>query len=326
MHDHVLADSSRLQRDGDQPAPPEDHVVMQNLGYLRWNQLALADNLRLDDADLAVDELRLAGDSGLASIVDATSWGLGPNHAALPAISRRAGLQIICAYGAYIRRTLPPAIAALREPELEEHFVAALDDHVPGTEFRAGILGIVGTTSTVTEEERMMLRAGARAAVRTGAAMTVRLDLWERPGLEVIALCEAEGLPASRLVFTNADEYMDLAYWSDLAAAGAVLEMCFGTEAGQTGRVENPSDRERLTFFADFVNDHPDSHHVLGQSTWTKTQLRKFGGYGYEHLRRRIEPALADRGVGADRLDRMLRAEPVRLLDRDSARGRPATP
>ncbi|CAN5408794.1 hypothetical protein BH09ACT1_BH09ACT1_08740 [soil metagenome] len=114
---------------------------------------------------------------------------------------------------------------------------------------------------------------------------------------------------------------MDLGYWSDLSDAGAVLEMCFGKAAGQVGRVENPSDRERLAFFADFVNDNPESRHVLGQSTWTKTQLRKFGGYGYEHLLRRIEPALADRGVSAERIERMLRTEPVRLLDRDGARG-----
>lgn len=300
---------------------------MRNLGYLRWNQLALADNLRLDDVDLAVEELGLAVTSGLDSMVDATSWGLGPDHRALPGISRRAGIAIICSYGAYIRRTLPPAIAELTESQLEEHFVGALDDHVPGTDFRAGILGIIGTTSTVTDDERMTLRAGARAAVRTGSAMTVRLDLWERPGLEVIELCVAEGLPASRIVFTNADEYMDRAYWSDLSSAGAVLEMCFGTEAGQVGRVENPSDRERLTFFAEYLNDHPDAAHVLGQSTWTKTQLRKYGGYGYEHLLSRIEPALRDRGVSTARLDRMLRTEPIRLLDRDSHRSsEPARP
>ena len=39
------------------PAPPLD-----NLGDLRWNWLASADNLHLDSADVAVDELEPIGD------------------------------------------------------------------------------------------------------------------------------------------------------------------------------------------------------------------------------------------------------------------------
>ncbi|CAN5189900.1 phosphotriesterase-related protein [soil metagenome] len=318
MHDHVLLDASRLQRDADTPPPSGDRVVMENLGFLRWNQLALADNLRLDDAQLAVQELAPAKTAGLRSLLEASTWGMGPNHAGLPDIARRTGLNIVCSYGAYIRRTLPQRIADLSEAELEEDFVSALDENIPGTDFRAAIIGIMGTTGTVTADERFMLRAAARAAARTGAAMTVRLDMWERNGLDVIRLAGDLGLPADRIVFTNADEYLDGSYWEDLSATGAVLEMCFGTEAGQRGRVENPSDPQRIEFFAEFLAAHPQSRHALGQSIWTKAQLRRFGGYGYDHLLVDIVPALRDRGVSAARLDRMLIEEPRRLLDRDA--------
>jgi phosphotriesterase-related protein len=316
MHEHVMADSSRLQRPGMHPAPDEDRVTMSVLGYLRWNQLALADNLRLDDPDVAVQELSSAQSFGQRAIVDATSWGLGPNHAALPEISRRARMTIVCSYGTYIPRTLPDRIADLDEAALEEDFFRALTDRVPGVSFRAGILGIMGTTGAVTVEERMRLRAGARAAVRGGSAMTVRLDQNERAGATVIGLCEAEGLAADRIVFTNVDEYMDATYWEELSSAGAVLEMCFGTEAGQKGRVENPSDHQRIDFFLRFVADNPERRVVLGGSTWTKAQLRHFGGYGYEHLLARIVPELAEGGVGEALLQQMLVGEPRRLLDR----------
>ena len=55
---------------------------------------------------------------------------------------------------------------------------------------------------------------------------------------------------------------------------------------------------------------------VLGCSVWTKTQLRAYGGMGYDHLMRRIVPALEQRGVPADALDAMLVRNPARLLDR----------
>lgn len=316
MHDHVLADASSLQHPGSSPAPDLDRVDAQSLGYLRWNALASADNLRLDDEDTAVAELVAAGRTGMRAIVDCSSWGLGPRHAAYPRVSRDSGVTIVSAYGAYIPRTVPGWIAQMTEIELEEHLVEALTVAIPGTSFRAGMLGIMGTTGEFAPREREQLRAAARAAARTGASISVRLDPDARNGLEVLDLIAREGLAVDRVVLTNADEYPDAAYWADLAAAGAVLEMCFGTEQVHDGRMDNPSDRERLAFFAAAVERHPQSPLVLGESVWTKMQLRAFGGYGYGYLLERIVPALLARGVDVRRLERMLVDEPRRLLDR----------
>jgi predicted metal-dependent phosphotriesterase family hydrolase len=107
MHDHVLSDASALRCDGATPAPSSDKVVPETLDYLRWNMLALGDNLRLDEPDVAVVELGRAVALGQAALVEATSWGLGPDHAGLPDVARRSGMTIVCSYGAYIRRTLP---------------------------------------------------------------------------------------------------------------------------------------------------------------------------------------------------------------------------
>lgn len=316
FHDHVASDSSRLQRAGADPGPASDRVGPDTVDYLRESMLALADNLRLDDDDLAVHELRLAAAAGLRTLVDATSWGLGPDHARLPDISRRSGVAIVCSYGAYIRRTLPEWLADLDERALERHFVTALVDAVPGTAYRAGILGIMGTTGELPEDEKRMLRAAARAAVTGGSSLTVRLDPDARNGLEALALCTDGGLAPDRVVFTNADEFLDASYWSDLADAGAVLEVCFGTEAVHRGRVENPSDAERLSFFVDFCAAHRRSRHVLGGSLWTKAQLVAHGGAGYGHLVADIVPALVRGGIPRARLDEMLVDEPRRLLDR----------
>ncbi|MGP6170092.1 hypothetical protein ACTU6V_02650 [Microbacterium sp. A204] len=316
MHDHVLSDSSRLRRAGSEPAPDDAGVRMETLGYLRWNALASADNLRLDDPRLAAEELAAASVLGLSTVVECTSWGLGPDHAGLPEVSRVAGVQVVSAYGAYVHYSLPDWVAALSAVAFEDHLVEALQVAVPGTEFRAGLVGIMGTTAEFGPWERDMLRAAARAGARTDAAVSVRLDPDARNGLEIIEAMTAEGLPSERILLTNADEYMDAPYWDELADAGAVLEMCFGTEAVHVGRVDNPSDRERLAFFTGFTATHPHARHVLGQSTWTKAQLRAYGGYGYGYLLARIVPELRARGLSGERLDAMLAGEPRRLLDR----------
>ena len=315
MHDHLLSDSSRLQRAGQDPSLDGLPVSVEHLGYLRTNLLSSADNLRLDDPALAVAELAPARGAGERALVECSSWGLGPDHRGFPEISRASGVAVVSAYGAYVPRTVPAWIAAMTEAELEAHLVEALTVAIPGTDFRAGMLGIMGTTGELDDRELVQLRAAARAAASVGAAVSVRLEPEARRGLEVLALLADEGLDAERVVFTNSDEFMDAAYWDELASAGAVLEMCFGTEAVHLGRIENPSDRDRVAFFTEFLAEHPRSRHVLGESVWTKMQLRAYGGYGYGHLLGAIVPELAARGVSEARIDGMLVAEPVRLLD-----------
>ena len=316
FHDHLLSDAAMLRRDGSLPRPESESVGPETREYLRTNMLALADNLRLTDPDTAVQELAPAFAAGQRALVDPTSWGLGPDHAGLPEIARRSGMTIVRGYGDYIIRILPPERLALGEDGWERDFLAALEDHVPGADYRAGMLGILGTTGELPPIELAMLRAAARAAVRAGASISVRLDPDRVRGLEVLALAAAEGLPADRVVFTNADEYPDAAVWDELADAGAVLEMCFGTEDSHGDRVVNMTDTDRVEFFLAFCAAHPESRHVLGQSVWTKTQLRTHGGRGYGHLFAEIVPALRAAGVEATRIDAMLVDEPRRLLDR----------
>ncbi|GAA0997133.1 phosphotriesterase-related protein [Acrocarpospora macrocephala] len=317
MHEHLLLDASGLRRDGvAEPAPVHADVRPEVLGYLRWNALALADNLRLDCADTAVEELVLARAAGVGTVVEATSVGLGPGHDRLPELARRSGVHVVAAYGIYLSSVLPGWAAALDETALEEHLTGALEDHVPGTGYRAGLLGIMGTTGTVTGVERARLRAAARAAARTGAAVTVRLDPVSRSGVDVVELLTGQGTAADKVLFTNCDEFLDAPYLAELSAAGATLEMCFGTEFQHLGRLENPSDRERLDFLVRFLDAYPASRWVIGGSTWTKIQLTRYGGGGLAHPLGRMVPELARRGVPAETIAAMTVREPARLLDR----------
>ncbi|MBZ5739348.1 hypothetical protein [Nocardioides mangrovi] len=318
LHEHLLTDASALSRPGLEPLPDDPRVTPENLAFVRWNALALADNLRLDDPEVAAVELAR---TEVDLVVECSSIGLGPRHAALPEISRAAGVHVVAAYGLYVDPALPTWARDLDEEQVEALLLTALTDAVPGTSYRAGLVGIMGTTASVPPVERARLRAAARAASATGAAVSVRLDETARDGLEVVAELVGAGLAADRLVLTNADEYLDAPYWHDLLDAGAVLEVCFGTELQHWGRVRNPSDGERLDFLEGFLADRPDARLVLGGSVWTKAQLRRYGGPGYDHLTARVLPELRRRGLPDQLLDPMLTDEPLRLLDRTAHEG-----
>ncbi|WP_123736115.1 MULTISPECIES: phosphotriesterase [unclassified Rathayibacter] len=320
MHEHLLTDASALQRPGVEALDPDAPVTAELAAALRWSQLALADNLRLDDVELLADELRVGASAGLALAVDLSSLGFGPDHARLPALSGQAGVAIVAGYGAYLPRLQPEWYLALDVDGRTELFTRALTEAIPGSTYRAGLLGLMGTTGAFAtpdgEQERISLTAAARAAAATGSAITVRLAADARNGLEVLAHVVAEGVDPSRVVFSTVDEFLDLPYLRDLGRAGAVLELCFGNEGAHVGRIRNASDPQRLDALLELLGTDPGIRWVLGHSTWTKGQLRRFGGHGFDHLGARVLPGLRALGVADDVLRRMSVEEPARLLDR----------
>lgn len=320
MHEHLLTDASALQRPGVEDLDPAGRVTADLAAALRWSQLALADNLRLDDLDLLGDELGIASRSGLGAVVDLSSLGFGPDHARLPALADLAGLNVVAGYGAYLPRLLPEWYLALDVDGRTALFERALTDAVPGAGYRAGILGLMGTTGAFTgpdgADERASLTAAGRAAVVTGSAISVRLAADARNGLEVLDHLLALGVEPGKVVFTTVDEFLDLAYLRDLGQTGAVLEMCFGNEGAHVGRIRNASDPQRVDALLALLGSDPMIRWVLGHSTWTKGQLRRFGGHGLDHLTARVIPGLRLLGVPGDVLDRMTIHEPARLLDR----------
>jgi phosphotriesterase-related protein len=316
MHDHLLSDARMLHAPSLVPAPDGDRVTVENLGFLRWNLLALEDNLVLDDPQLATHELGHAAAGGLGGLVELSTWGLGGCPAQLPAISRATGVTVIAGCGVYLDRPHPSWVTECSSEQLSERFTVALTDELDGAGFRAGLIGIVGTSEPMTASEARVLEAAAGAAGETGAALTVRLDPVARRGLEIIERIRSAGCPAARIVLGNVDEYIDLPYHRELAATGATLEWCFGNESRNRPGFHEPSDAQRLDALVALLGEEGMADHcVLGCSVWTKTQLRAYGGMGYAHLSR-IAGELARRGISARDIDTMLVANPARLLDR----------
>lgn len=315
-NEHVLTDSRQLLRPTREGGALEGAVRPEILGDLRWSWMSLADNLTLDSESDAVAELAAAAQAGLGAIVEATSWGMGPSHARLADVSRASGVRIVAAYGTYIDKTLPSRWRDLSEADLERTFTAALTDEIPGTGFRAGLLGLMGTSAEITPAELRALRAAARAAAAAGAAVSIRLDAAARRGPEVAGILTAEGLPASRILFCNMDKVLDDAYVREVSDTGAVVEFAFGSEAHFGDRARDATDTERLDVVTRLLADRPRAAVTLSCSVWTKGQLSRHGGMGYGHIVRRIVPALHRLGVADERVHAMLVRTPAELLNR----------
>ena len=314
-NEHLLTDSRHLLRSLYGGGHIEGPVRLEALGELQWNWLASSDNLTLDDVGTAIAELADARAGGLDSVVEATSWGMGPRHADLPVIARATGIHIVSGYGGYIEKTLPQWWRAMSEAELEAVYTEALTVHVPGTTFKAGLLGLLGTSAEITPVERRSLAAAGRAAAAAGAAVSIRLDAAARLGPAVVRQLTEQGLPAHRILFCNIDKVLDLGYVTEIAGSGAVIEFAFGSEHYFGGGNRGATDRQRIDFLLEVLDAQPTAAVTLSTSVWTKGQLARYGGMGYGHVLRRIVPLLTA-GLSAERIDDMLIARPAALLDR----------
>jgi phosphotriesterase-related protein len=300
MHEHLLSDASALGIPADPEGPDRDVV--------------------LDDSGLAVQELRLAADAWpderLPLVVDPTVWGFGGPDPRLAEISRATGVAIVAGVGAYVPRTRPEWLTALDEDGLADLFRGALDDRLPGCEFRAGIVGMLAPGFPLDEADRSLLRSGARVAAETGSAAIVRLDPRRRDGLDILEVTTAAGLAPERVVFSNVDGYArDLDALRELAEAGATLKWCFGYEAPPRPGLATATDAERADAVAALLAEG-HRRQVLACGVWTKAALHTHGGWGYDHLPRTVVPMLQDRGLTPVELHDLLVAEPRRLLDR----------
>ncbi|MGE4428223.1 MAG: phosphotriesterase [Solirubrobacteraceae bacterium] len=316
MHEHLICDVRALRSPATEPTPDDPRVTLENLGFLRYNALALADNLVLGDPDLAVRELARVVTPGQRTVVDPTVWGFGGPSPDLPAISRASGVQVVAGVGAYLGVTRPDWLEALDVDALTERFLAALTDRLPGCEHRAGIVGMVGTSHPRTPADERILRAAAAAAAVTGSALIARVDPRFTAGPDLLDAIGREELPAERVVLSNVDGYApDLGPLRELAATGATLKWCFGYESPPRVGLTSATDAQRIDAVIALLAEGVDRQ-VLACGVWTKTALRAFGGPGYDHLALRIVPALRERGLDDTQIDGMLVDQPRRLLDR----------
>jgi phosphotriesterase-related protein len=319
MHEHLLSDLRVWSRPSAEAPPAGDRVHPGILGYLRWNALALPDNLVLDDPEEAIGELRALRASGGRALVELTLEGMGRRLGELPRIARSSGVTICVGCGWYVEEAQPQWVRSATEDALAEHMIAELRDGIGDSGLRPALIGEIGTNHPPRDSEWRVLRAAARAGVETGAAVNVHLSWRGADGVDVLDALVAAGMAPERVILSHMDERLDRGYHKAVAEAGAVLEYdTFGSDfLYGSPAARNPSDVERLDMAAWLLSEGYGDRLVIGCDTWTKANLRRNGGYGYEHLFRRIVPALESYcGADAATVRAILVDTPRRLLDR----------
>ena len=161
-HEHLLWDLSVLFTPEDRATAKaffRKPVSLETVGRTRHYAMPNADNLRLLDVSTAIDEVNLYKQYGGDTLVDATSIGLSRDPAGLARISRATGVKIVMGSSYYVAATHPADMDARSEAEITRGIVEDVTDGASATDVKSGVIGEIGCTWPLTDNERKVLRA-----------------------------------------------------------------------------------------------------------------------------------------------------------------------
>ncbi len=319
-HEHLLNDVSSwwtpTEAIGVDPAELASAPVSEHLlWHLRQAPFANHDNCRLDDLDVACEELQQFATLGGTTVVEATGFGIGRDLVGLRAISERTGVHVIAGTGFYLEDSHPENMQALGVDGVAERILADLRDGEDGV--RPGVIGEIGVSAEFTAAERISLRGAFTAQRESGLPVQVHLPGWFRLGREVLDLAESEGVDPGRVVLCHmGPSGHDVDYQRELLERGAWVQYdMLGMEVFYSDQgVQCPSDEENARHIARLCDLGHHDQLLLSQDIFIKSLLRRHGGPGYAHVLQYFAPRLARHGLDESMVAALLTDNPRRLF------------
>ncbi len=321
-HEHLLIDLAFARPVPEEALAREVYYAplsMETLSQVRGQGMASMDDLQILDVEMAIAEAFLYKQHGGASLVDATSIGIARDPAALARISRETGLHIVMGSSYYVAPSHPTDMDGRTEDGIVEQIVREVTVGVEDTGIRSGIIGEVGCSWPLTDNERKVLRASARAQRITGAPLLIHPGRDETSPLEIIAILQESDADLTRTIMGHLDRTVfDRGVLREIAETGVYLEWdLFGSEASYypfNPVVDMPNDAMRIDTIAWIASEGFGDRVVVAHDVCKKHQLASYGGHGYSYIPAHIVPRMRARGYSNDLIDSILVGNPAVAL------------
>jgi len=323
-HEHLFIDLRNQFTEFSNPEKrriSREKVSMHNLGRLRLNPYAIKDNLLLDDLDTIVEEVLYFKNLNGKTIVDCTSIGINRDIRKLHELARRTGLNIVAGSGYYTHDTHPKQMCRWKAEDIAEQIILDLTEGIDGTGIKAGVIGEIGTSEPVHQNEEKNLVAAAIAYKKTGAPIYVHTYPWGKSGLKAINLLISNGVDAAKIVICHLDVEPDIAYIKEVLNKGVFLEFDdfgkeFYIEASDRGFAGGffIRDIERVRLIRQIIEWGFARQILITNDICLKMMLHTYGGWGYDHILKNIVPMMLDEGIDEEKINLFIQDNPKRLL------------
>jgi len=299
-----------------------EHLVIGYPGWQSHTNVPLASPA--DELAICVDRIQELQSLGYSSMLDPCPNDLGRDVELAARVAQRTGFQIILATGLYkqseggmpywhFRSSFGPQV----EP-MAELFIKELTEGIGDSGIRAGIIKVATGVGQITDYERTILLAAAKASVETGAPITTHTDQGSLGDQQQQILTEA-GVPAHRIIIGHSCGTDDHDYHMGLARGGSYLGFDrFGIDAlfPDEKRVASLVRMIRAGAGDRLVVSHDSVWCWKGQP-FPPGMLDNIGDDAFNptFFERKIIPRLREEGVSDDEIDRLLVSNPRRFFE-----------
>jgi phosphotriesterase-related protein len=317
MHEHLLIDLVPPSL-AEEANCDETEIDLCNCWKINYGQQRALKNYRLDQREVAVEELLEMREAGGHSLVDLTTGGLKPDPEGLAAISREAGVHVVMGCGHYVHEYQDPRNASRTVDDFAEEMVGQITKGAWGTNIRAGIIGEIGCQSPWTDQERRVVHGALIAQLETGAALNLHPGRDPDQPQELVDTIAGWGFSSDRVIISHIDRTIfDDERLLRLAASGCIIELdLFGWEQSYypMAEVDLPNDGGRLRMIRLLLDHGHASQVLISHDICVRTRLTRYGGHGYQHIFANIVPRMLRRDFTESEVDQLLIHNPRRLL------------
>ncbi|MBI4832203.1 MAG: aryldialkylphosphatase [Candidatus Lindowbacteria bacterium] len=293
-------------------------ITLENVGYLRRNWLNNPQNLSLTSEAEAVEELKRYKNSGGGTIVELTPIGTCRDPGGLARVSLATGVHVVMGTSFYNAAFHPPETQKLSEEGIAQIFINEITGGADGTGMKAGIVGEIGLDWPLYESEAKVLRAGALAQARSGAALNIHPGRAPNAPLDAMRIVKETGGNPERTVMSHVERTLfSLDAMLRLAETGCYLEFdLFGQESSYypIGDIDMPNDATRVDYLIGLVKHGYGDKLLVSQDICHKTQLARYGGDGYNHILENVLPIMRRKGMSNDDVEAVTVRNPARML------------
>jgi phosphotriesterase-related protein len=266
------------------------------------------------ERERAVAEVRRAMEYGVRTIVDPVAMDFGRDVALARHVVDETGIQLLLGTGlGYL--PLPQHFARRDADYLADAFVHDIEVGIQGSGVKAAFLKCAVDEPGMTEDLDKVLRAIARASLRTGRPIMAHSHPANRSGLDEMAIFEEEGVDPARVQVAHTGDTDDLDYIEELLARGPFIGMDrFGFDI-------TLSHRKRVATVIELCRrGYADRMHLSQDAAATIDWFppgwidRAVPNWHFTWLFEGVLPALRAGGVTDEQIATMLERNPARWL------------
>ena len=199
---------------------PHEHIFVD---LRTWDTPGYAQAEVEDVLKLMVPEIKRAQKSGVSTIVECSTVGVGRRADIERAVSEAAGVPLVIPTGIYREPWIPDWAHAASEAELTGWMLGELQGEIEHSGVQAGWIKLSAGDDGLTDCETKILRAAATAGRETNAVIgshTVR----GRVAKDQLDIIEEMGYSAERFIWIHTQAEPDFELHLEMARRGAWLE------------------------------------------------------------------------------------------------------